>query len=655
MLNLNRAPRWLALGAVLLSATCVGAVVPDWVRAAAAEKLPSYDSETNAVVLLEEHQDTLTNPSEYIEHYRRVVKILRPDGRAEAEFGLSLQAHEKLQSVHCWSIDRLGKEYELKDKDFLERGVTFGYDLYNDLRLRTATCPAADPGSVVAFEYEVRRHPWTNQLEWWLQEGVPVHDAHIVVRLPPGWEFKTLWANGATVQPTSTTDGSLEWRLRDLPAIEHEPMRPALGALSARFGLAYFPPGQGAANVGSSWDGMGRWYVQLTADRRNPTPELSEKAKQLTAGKTDFDGKTRALAAFLQSDIRYVAISIGVGGYQPHPAGEVFHARYGDCKDKATLLSTMLHEVGINSDYIVINTNRGMADPALPSLWSFNHVILAIELPKDGNANSYWPTIVSKSGRHYLIFDPTDPYTPLGELRGELQDSDALLVADGGGEIIHTPLAQPETNLLSRTGHFTLAPDGSLAGEIVENRSGDHAWRERLSLGPANQQERTQQLERRLNRSLKGFTLQSSDIQQLDQLQQNLVMTFKFTTPGYGQVRDPLMLVRPRVMGEKGFAIERKPRRFPFQFEGTSRETDVYEIEIPKEYVVDDIPNPVKVDMGFAMYQSKIEVIGSKLRYSREFVRRNVLIKPDRTEDLRKLNGIIGADEVAAVVLKRAL
>ena len=77
-------------------------------------------------------------------------------------------------------------------------------------------------------------------------------------------------------------------------------------------------------------------------------------------------------------------------------------------------------------------------------------------------------------------------------------------------------------------------------------------------------------------------------------------------------------------------------------------------MKLTKEYVIDDVPDPVKVDMGFDRYQSEVEVIGSKLRYSREFVRRNVLIPPDRTEDLRKLEGIIGADEVAAVVLKRA-
>jgi hypothetical protein len=114
------------------------------------------------------------------------------------------------------------------------------------------------------------------------------------------------------------------------------------------------------------------------------------------------------------------------------------------------------------------------------------------------------------------------------------------------------------------------------------------------------------------------------------------------------------MLVRPRVLGEKSFALERKPRQYPFQFERTSREADSFEIELPKEYAVEDVPDPVKVDAGFASYQSKVEVEGSKVRYSREFVQRDVLIGPEHTEELRKFLGTIGADEAALVVLKRA-
>ena len=65
------------------------------------------------------------------------------EGREEAEIGVYLEAKEKLHSIHCWSVDRSGREFELKDKDFTERGAFFGFDLYNDVRLRTG--PVREP------------------------------------------------------------------------------------------------------------------------------------------------------------------------------------------------------------------------------------------------------------------------------------------------------------------------------------------------------------------------------------------------------------------------------------------------------------------------------------------------------------------------------
>jgi len=188
----------------------------------------------------------------------------------------------------------------------------------------------------------------------------------------------------------------------------------------------------------------------------------------------------------------------------------------------------------------------------------------------------------------------------------------------------------------------------------VVKSSGDHAVRGRSTLTYKNEKERTESLESSLNLSLSGFHLDKSDIRQLGSLQQNLVVSMSVTAPGYSQVRGPLLLLRPRVLGEKGFFLERKPRKYPFQFESTTREVDEYEIELPKEYSVDDVPDPVKVDMGFASYQSRVEVKGSTLRYSREFVRKDVLIPAEHTDDVRKLLGVIGADEAAVVVLKRA-
>src|SRR5208283_179641 len=152
-----------------------------------------------------------------------------------------------------------------------ERGAAFGFELYSDVRFRTGVCPAADRGSIVAFEYEVQRRGWVNEVDAELQDLIPVHETHVVLNLPPGWEFKSLWANGEPVQPTKIADGSWEWILRDLPALAQEPLHPPYRALSLRMGLVYFAPSPGFPNIGS-WEALGRWYTQLTADSRSATP-----------------------------------------------------------------------------------------------------------------------------------------------------------------------------------------------------------------------------------------------------------------------------------------------------------------------------------------------------------------------------------------------
>ena len=101
--------QWFYLATALLFATTSHATTPDWVRQAAASTLPIYTPETNAVVLLDDVNVKILSPVEYLEHYRRVVKILRPEGRDEADLSVYLEGKEKLHSIHCWSFDPPGR------------------------------------------------------------------------------------------------------------------------------------------------------------------------------------------------------------------------------------------------------------------------------------------------------------------------------------------------------------------------------------------------------------------------------------------------------------------------------------------------------------------------------------------------------------------
>ncbi len=636
--------------AALCGNAAAGVNIPDWVRQAAATSLRTYPPLANAVVLLDQTDLTVLDSGDYIEHSRHVVKILRPDGRDERNLAVWLERQERVNSIHAWIVDAEGRQYEVKDKDFMEE-APFSGELYSDVRRRAAKAAAPNPGSVIAFEYEVRRHPWLSQVNLYLQDDNPVREGIISISLPPQWEFKTSWTDALPVEPVQTGPNQWRWTLADLPTFEREPGMPPMHVLLPRLAIAFFQPGQNA-NTGS-WDGVGRWYRDLTAGRRDTNPEIERRTAELVAGKSDFDSRSRALTGFMQSDIRYVAIEIGIGGFQPHSAADIFRERYGDCKDKVTLLSAMLQASGIRSDYVLIHTHRGFVRPSIPSAW-FNHAIIAIELPDTVKDGQYQSVVITKSGKRYLIFDPTDEYTPVGSLRGELQNSYALLVTDSGGELIRTPLLSPDANTITRNGLFVLSADGALSGEVSEDRGGDFAMEERYRLRYTDQRERTSDFERWLGHSIQGFTIEGVDIQQTEQSQKDLLIKYRFTTPQYGQARGLLMLVRPRVLDNKGSHVEHKRRHYAVELERTTRQTDAYEIDIPKEYQVDDVPNPVNIDVGFASYQSKTEVKGSKLLYWREYVVRDLSVPPERFADWVKLQGVIGADETAAVVLKRA-
>ncbi|MBI3779758.1 MAG: transglutaminase domain-containing protein, partial [candidate division NC10 bacterium] len=169
-------------------------------------------------------------------------------------------------------------------------------------------------------------------------------------------------------------------------------------------------------------------YSGLLSDRLDASTQIKEKTGSLTASKNSVLDKMRSVSEFVQHDIRYVAIELGIGGWQPHAASDVFQHRYGDCKDKATLMRSMLREIGVDSYHVVINTQRGSVTPDSPARHAFNHAIMAVKLPDGLTDPSLIATMQHPTLGRILFFDPTDPITPFGQIRGDL-DAEGVLSA----------------------------------------------------------------------------------------------------------------------------------------------------------------------------------------------------------------------------------
>ena len=156
-----------------------------------------------------------------------------------------------------------------------------------------------------------------------------------------------------------------------------------------------------------SWDGLGQWWGALEDERALLTPELRAKAADLTKNaKTDRE-KVQALYNYVALNFRYVGISFGLGRVQPHAADDVFQNGYGDCKDKHTLLATLLKAVGIQPESVLINSSLKL-DPDVPSPGQFDHVITRVPLA-DGPIWLDTTTEVAPFG--YLTFNLRDKQT----------------------------------------------------------------------------------------------------------------------------------------------------------------------------------------------------------------------------------------------------
>ena len=361
------------------------------------------------------------------------------------------------------------------------------------------------------------------------------------------------------------------------------------------------------------------------------------------------------MARFAQRDVRYAAIEIGIGGLKPHPAAEIFTHRYGDCKDKATVLITMLAQIGVKGYFMSVHTDRGVFTDKTPPNEGFNHAILAIQLPDASYAKPLPALYEHPKLGHLLIFDPTNEWVPIGQLPDYEQDSFALLVTDDGGELIHLPVGAPETNHLTRTAQVKLLPDGTLLGQVEEVSSGYPAAMSRRRWKDASEKDRRKVLERILGTNLGSFQVDDITVTNADDLDKDFILRYKFTAERYAKNAGSLLLVRPRLVGEfAGYLDPGKPRHYGYEMRAPFWLSERVEITLPEGYKVDELPTPARAAPSFAEYTSKTEDAGNVLKYSRDYKMRTTLIPVDKIDQLKRLFSDITMDEKNMAVLKKA-
>lgn len=406
------------------------------------------------------------------------AKVLKPTELPPIRAWYS-RSFSRLEAVRGRVVKPDGQEEALDTSKQSDRPAFSGSVLFTDSRVVEVPVPPVPVGGV--FEYEVVE--WQDDVRPLVVRAVfgdqhPVAIDRLVATAPVGWQvrWKVLAFDRALLEPVIDQEGGrTRWTFerKDLPAIETEPDGVPRWALSTMLALRLetWTEGGEPRSAFKTPEELSRWLAKAYGERAQPTPDMAATVKQVLQGVPDTDdAKAKALYEFACRRVQYCAVEIGYGGWIPHDAKSVHETRYGDCKDKATYLHSLLTLAGVKSSPTLIFAHDGYPMPfQLPSLGAnFNHAILAVHLP---------------GGTVYV--DPTQRAVPFGELAPSEVDAPVLELTQAGAPLKTTRPSDPAENVETQRFELSLSTAGDVEGAFTVQATGARSrlYRHRVLLG----------------------------------------------------------------------------------------------------------------------------------------------------------------------------
>ncbi len=333
--------------------------------------------------------------------------------------------------------------------------------MYTSQRTFYVNFPRLNAGDVVELRYRVEDVVARNEVGdyfgeiEYLQSDEPIASSEYVLITPKSRALHTFASPLKGLTSEVKEEGDLRiyrWAATDVPPIAPEPVMPPWSEVLAHVHVSTF----------KTWDEVGAWYWGLAREQFDVDDEVRRKVKEITKGLTDDKAKVRAVYKYA-TQTRYVALELGIEGIKPRRCALTLARGWGDCKDKATLIVTMLRELGIPSTIVLVRTGmRGDVESEPASLAPFDHAI------------AYVPSLD-------LYLDGTAESTGSLELPAMDRGAVGLQINEGKPKLVRLPQHPPDDSPARRKLEVTLSADGSAQVALDLSVAGVHAssFRER--------------------------------------------------------------------------------------------------------------------------------------------------------------------------------
>ena len=596
----------------------VHAAIKDWLEDVAKRPTPEFADAPPAVILLDETVLDIDEHGKMEEVHRYAFRLLHLGSRdlASGEVWYNGKSDKVTHAEACvWRAGRAVKNFSLSDWADLADYATGA--VVDERRKKIVDCSQwTVVGDVFASETRVKSPCLFGTIVARFGSLLPVLVDRRSLTVPPGFKIRSMIFGPNPPAENRTPDGlTCVWTETDRPFRREEPL-PGRGAYIDAEVFAFIEPPDGRTGFAPkqfrSWGEVAAWDEQLNSDNADASPDLIAKVRNLTAGCTDQLSKIRAIAAYVQTT-RYLAINrnLAIGmGYRARNASVVFSTGFGDCKDKANLMRTMLREAGIRAYMVGASVGRDLdVRPEAPTPIQFDHVIVGIEVGPE----IALPSVVEagKLGR-LLIFDPTNRFITVGDLSPDLQAAWILVSSRDTESLIETPKLAPEAEFgIERTAEITLLPKGVAHVAARVTAGGFIGAAIRRQFKDADTPRKLEELVAgHLSDSFKGALVEEKSIED-DATSGRIRLSFSCVNKGLVQpLPGDLAVIKLDVLDRNNLpAFPEKERHVPVRLLPLHLE-DTITLHIPHGMRVDELPPASTIESPYGHYQIAAEVSG---------------------------------------------
>jgi len=557
--------------------------------------------QADGAVLLERENYEVFEDSTAVTDILRAVLVFNDRGKsrfAEVHLGYD-STYEEVEVTEAYTVKPDGSVVEVLSSAVRDVSKYLNFPLYSNARVKIISMPEVSPGSVIVYKARYRENKLVADGKVLYRYGVqgyePCVTEQLTIKLPLRLKPNIKVFSRGYLEKTAALNPKIEktdkniiyrWEARDIPEIIPEDRMPSWCDVTDGFRLSTF----------TSWDEIYEWWKGMLEDRTEATPDIRAKTAELL----DASSQTASAANiynWVASQIRYVAVEYGEAGFRPHKADEIFTNKYGDCKDQAILLVTMLREARIKAYPVLIGTRGtfGLSED-FPEL-VFNHAIAACVI--DGKI---------------IFMDPTAETTPFGELPWGDQGRKVLVFFEDAWKIMETPEFESSENRVVKEMNISVGDEEKITVQRNVYTYGIYDHGQRYWLKYTKPVKIKEELQKKITSITPGARLLLHEVSGYENLKENCALKMSFEGENYFKKAGNFRIL-PQWGGVDTDIVSKVSRKYPLEKSFPS-ETDIKNtISLPAGFSAEFIPEEITEDNRWFSYVRKFTVSGNVLSY----------------------------------------